>query len=99
MLICDERGEIRVELSEIIGNLCDWVHENGLSVRYLTIGNHSENGGIYVTVSFGKKVNGEKVELTREFYLGGVLCKENWERYRNDLELKEMIREFKEYKG
>lgn len=80
-----------MDLNDIIRNLLDWVHDSKIIIKDLSI--YSECGGVYLKLNFGKKVNGEKVAISRIFYLGGVCCSENWDDYANHLHLNEMVKQ------
>ena len=83
-----------MNLNDIIKELLDWSQREKIVIRKLEC--YSKMGSIYVRIGFGKNVNGKTVAIDHIFYLGGVLCGQNWDTYLNNLDLDSVIKELEE---
>ena len=98
--VCGEPNTVLPEpdgadLNKAIEFLCDWMHDTGIVIRYLSA---RENGHkAHIDLSLGKSVDGKDFALTKTFSLGWTLSSANWTLYTNDLALEYMVDELKQF--
>lgn len=81
------------ELNNIMRNLCDWMADTKFVVREISF--YSYGAAVCAHLSVGKNVDGKKIAIDREFYLGGCCNSQSWDAYKNDLELDYTLEELK----